>query len=215
LELRVDGTQASVHRPGQSVTGVVWWTLASPILLLPRRRRRRVLLLGLAAGSVARAVRALDPGAEIVGVELDPEVVRLARRHFHLDDLGVEVVLADALEYLRRERRLFDLVVEDLFVGPSRSVRKPEGLVDEGYPLIPRRVRPGGCVVANTIHEMPAIVRALRPFGHRIVSLDVRRHWNRIVAWGRDLPPPTTLRGILAARPETARLLPHLSLRSR
>jgi hypothetical protein len=70
LELRIDGTQASVHRPGGALTGVVWWALASPLLLLPRRRRRRVLRLGLAAGSVARAVRALDPGSEIVGVEL-------------------------------------------------------------------------------------------------------------------------------------------------
>ena len=32
LELRIDGTQASVHRPGRSLTGVVWWALASPIL---------------------------------------------------------------------------------------------------------------------------------------------------------------------------------------
>ena len=105
LELRIDGTQASVHRPGGALTGVVWWALASPILLLPRPRRRRVLLLGLAAGSVGRAVRALDPNAEIVGVELDREVVRLARRHFGLDRLGIEIVVGDALEFLRRDRR--------------------------------------------------------------------------------------------------------------
>jgi spermidine synthase len=215
LELRLDGTQASVHRSDHSLTGVVWWALACPILLVPGRRRRRVLLLGLAAGSVARAVRTLDPEAEIVGVELDHEVVRVARRHFGLDDLGVEVVLADALEHLRRERRLFDLVVEDLFVGPSRSVRKPGGIVDVGYPLMRRCLRPGGYLTANTIHEMPAIVRALGPFEGRIVSLDVRGHWNRIVVCGRDLPPPTALRRTLASRPETVRLLPHLSLRSR
>jgi len=103
-----------------------------------------VLLLGLAAGSVGRAVRALDPDAEIVGVELDREVVRLARRHFGLDGLGIELVVGDALEFLRTERRRFDLIVEDLFVGPSRSVRKPEWLLGEGYPLIRRRLRRGG-----------------------------------------------------------------------
>ena len=169
LELRIDGTQASVHRPGRALTGVVWWALASPILLLPPNRQRRVLLLGLAAGSVGRAVRALDPGAEIVGVELDREVLRLARLHFGLDRLRIEVVVGDALEYLRRERRRFDLIVEDLFVGPSRSVHKPDWLLGEGYRLIRRRLRPGGYVVSNTIHEMPAIVRAMRPLGGRIV----------------------------------------------
>jgi spermidine synthase len=213
LELRIDGTLASVHRPGHALTGVVWWALASPVLLLPRNRPRRVLLLGLAAGSVGRAVRALDPDAEIVGVELDREVVRLARQHFDLDRLRVELVIGDALEYLRHEQRRFDLIVEDLFVGPSRSVHKPEWLLGEGYRLIRRRLRRGGYVVSNTIHEMPDVVRAMRPVGGRIVSLDVRGHWNRVTVCGRDLLPPRAVRRALAARPETARILGHVALR--
>jgi spermidine synthase len=215
LELRIDGTQASVHRPGRALTGVVWWALASPILLLPQNRPRRVLVLGLAAGSVGRALRALDPDAEIVGVERDREVLRLARRHFGLDDLGIRLVIGDALEHLRRERRRFDLIVEDLFVGPVRSVRKPDWLLDEGYRLIRRRLRPGGYVVSNTIHETPAIVRAMRPIGGRVVSLDVRGHWNRVAVCGRQLPAPRELRRVLATTPATFRILPRVALRTR
>jgi SAM-dependent methyltransferase len=215
LELRIDGTQASVHRPGGALTGVVWWALASPVLLLPRTRRPRVLLLGLAAGSVARALRALDSDAEIVGVELDRDVVRLARSHFDLDRLRLELVVGDALEFLERDRRRFDLIVEDLFVGKSRCVRKPDGLLGEGYRLIRKRLRPGGYIVSNTIHEMPAVVRALRPFGGRIVSLDVRGHWNRITVCGRDLPSARVLRKALASRTETSRMLRRVALRSR
>ena len=215
LELRIDGTQASVHRTGGALTGVVWWALASPILLLPRRRRRRVLLLGLAAGSVGRALRALDSTAEIVGVELDREVVRLARRYFGLDCLGIELVVGDALEFLRHDRRRFDLIVEDLFVGPSRSVRKPDWLLGEGYRLIRKRLRPGGYVVSNTIHEMPAIVRAMRPIGGRIVSMQVRGHWNRVTVCGRDLPTAGALREALRAHPGTGRLLGQVALRRR
>jgi len=215
LELRIDGTQASVRRPGRALTGVVWWALASPILLLPQDRPRRVLLLGLAAGSVARALRALDPEAGIVGVELNAEVLRLARRHFDLDRLRVELVIGDALEYLRRERRRFDLIVEDLFVGPSRSVRKPEWVAGEGYRLIRRRLRPGGYVVSNTIHETPAIVRAMRAFGGRVVSIEVRGHWNEVLVSGRDLPPPRAVRNALAARPGTSRILGRIAVRRR
>ena len=215
LELRIDGTQASVHRPGGALTGVVWWALASPILLLPRTRRPRVLLLGLAAGSVARALRALDSDAEIVGVELDRDVVRLARSHFDLDRLHLELVVGNALLFLKRDRRRFDLVVEDLFVGKPRCVRKPDWLLGEGYRLIRKRLRPGGYVVSNTIHEMPGVVRALRPFGGRIVSLDVRGHWNRITVCGRDLPSARVLRRALASRAETSRMLRRVALRSR
>ena len=212
LELRIDGTQASVHRPGRALTGPVWWALASPILLLPRGRPRRVLLLGLAAGSVARALRALDTAAEIVGVELNPEVLRVARRHFDLDRLGVELVVGDALEYLRRERRRFDLIVEDLFVGKARSVRKPEWVTREGYRLIGRRLREGGYVVSNTIHETAEIARAMWCLGGRVVSLDVGGHWNRILVCGPGLRPRDLRRRLQAGHPELARRLGRGSL---
>jgi spermidine synthase len=212
LELRIDGTQASVHRPGRALTGPVWWALASPVLLLPRDRPRRVLLLGLAAGSVARALRALDAEAEIVGVELNPEVLRLARRHFELDRLDVELVVGDAIEYLRRERRRFDLIVEDLFVGTARSVRKPEWVTGEGYRLVGRRLRKGGYVVSNTIHETADVARAMRPLGRRIVSLDVAGHWNRILVCGPGLRPRDLRRRLGAGHLELARRLGRGSL---
>jgi spermidine synthase len=196
------------------VTGVVWWALAAPIVLLPPGRRR-VLLLGLAGGSVARAVRALEPQAEIVGVEHDAEVVRMARQHLGLDRLNVELAMGDALDFLRRDRRRFDLIVEDLFVGASRSVRKPDWLLERGYPLFGSRLRGGGIVVSNTIHEMPGIVRAMRPLGGPVVSLDVRGHWNRIVVCGHGLPAPGRMRRVLGEHAPLAAVLPRLAIRTR
>ena len=215
LELRVDGTLASVSRPGRALTGIVWWALAAPVLLLPPGRRQ-VLLLGLAAGSVARALRRLDPGAHLVGVERDREVLRVAREAFDLDALRLEVVVDDALAWLRREQRRFDMVVEDLFLGPARSVHKPEWLAGEGYRLIRQRLRRGGLLVSNTIHEMPQIVRSASPLG-RVLSLDVRDYHNRIVVAGRRLPEPREVRRRLAASPEPAiaRMLRRLSIRRR
>ena len=213
LELRVDGTLASCRRPGGALTGTVWWALAAPILLLPRAGTRRVLLLGLAAGSVGHALRALDPQAEIVGVERDAEVLRLARRHFGLGRLRLELVEGDALEYLKRERRRFDLIVEDLFVGPSRSVHKPEWLLGEGYDLIRGRLRQGGIVVSNTIHETMGVVGAMRPLAAPVVWFDVHGHWNRIVLSGRDLPPPRHISRTLRACPLLARAARCFSIR--
>ncbi len=213
VELRVDGTLASFRSTSGEATGPVWWALAAPVVLVPRKRPR-VLLLGLGAGSVAGAVRALAASAEIVGVERDRDVLRAARRHFDLDRPRVEVVAEDAFDYLRRERRRFDLVVEDLFVGSVRRVRKPDGLLEAGYPLIGRRLAEGGFAVSNTIHESPAVVRAMRSFGSRVVSMDVHGHWNRVVLGGRDVPAPRDLRRCLAAAAWVARVLPRLSVRA-
>src|SRR5688572_11039235 len=79
---------------------------------------RSVLALGLGAGSLVHLLRRdhrID--APIVGVEVDGEVLRLARAHFRLDAwLALDVVHADATAFVAANRRTFDLVVVDLFV---------------------------------------------------------------------------------------------------
>jgi spermidine synthase len=190
----------------------VWDALAAPLLTLDSKRAR-VLLLGLGGGSVARVVRALLPGARIVAVEKDREVVSVARRRLGLGALGLEIVMDDALHYLRRERRLFDAVIEDLMVGTNRTVRKPDGLV-ERYDLVARRVSRGGVLVVNTIHETPRMVRVLEARRGTLVSLAVRGYYNRILALGpRSLRAPA-LRARLGAHPLLAPALTVLSLRT-
>lgn len=141
-------------------------------------------------------------------------MIRLAKRHLGLKNLDIELVVDDALRYLTRERRKFDLIVEDLFIGRSQSVRKPPGLLDEGYRLIAKRLRPGGFVSSNTIHEGPAVARAMQPLGN-LLSLEVRGHWNRILVCGRRVPGASELRRLLEAHGGFDRILPQLSVRSR
>lgn len=161
------------------------------------------------------ALRVLAPEIEVVGVERDSGVIDAARRHLELDRLDLELVTRDARDFLEQSRRTFDLIIEDLFVGPSRSVRKPGWLLEEGYPRIWKSLRPGGLVSANTIHEMPALVRTVRAFREPVVSLDVRGHWNRIVVCGSGLPEPRDLRRHLRQHPALAPVLGTLAVRRR
>jgi spermidine synthase len=179
--LRVDGSFASFYTPGRAATGPVWDALAAPLLLLPPRRRRSVLLLGLGGGSAARLVRVLAPDARIVGVEIDPEVVRVARRWFDLDALDLEVVVSDALPYLREAARgTHDAVIEDIFVGRGRAVRKPEWLLSEGLTLAARRVARGGLLISNALDEAASVSRALAARFPQTLRIDVEDYDNRI-----------------------------------
>ena len=163
---------------------------------------------------MARALRAVDPLAEIVGVDSDPHVLRLGRRRFGTDRLRLEVVAEDALQFLRRERRRFDLIVEDLFVGSLRSVRKPAGFLGEGYRLMHHRLSPRGVMVSNTIHETPAVLGALRRLGGRTLKLGVCGHWNRIVVWGRDLPRASEFRRLLRDHGGFGELMSRVAVRT-
>lgn len=212
LELRVDGTLASNHPAGPGGAGPVWDALALPALALPPARRRSFLILGLGGGSVARVLRSLAPAATIVGVEIDPDVVAAARARLGLDALGVDVVVGDALSVLRAERRRFDLVVEDAFVGPTRTIRKPDGFPEPLLALAARRLARGGLLVSNTIHEGPDVAAALRAHAPALLAIHVRGYWNRILVAGPGLDA-AALRRAAAAEPVLARSLPALSIR--
>src|SRR5262245_44088647 len=205
--LRIDGTFASSYTPGATLAGPVWDALAASLAWLPPGRRRSVLVLGLGGGSAARVVRALAPGARIVGVERSAEVVRAARRHLGLDRLGVEVVVADARTYLERARARFDLVLEDVFVGSGRAVHKPEWLPLPGLALARRRVARGGLLVTNALDDAPASARALAGLFPARVRIAIEEWDNRILVGG---PPGLDAPGLRAAIADDRLLAPTL-----
>src|SRR5262245_2635940 len=178
--LRIDGSFASTWQPGRATTGSVWDALACALLALPPPQRRCVLLLGLGGGSAARVVRAVAPRARIVGVEIDPEVVRLARRWFDLDALGVEVVVDDAAAFLERTRRRFDAVLEDVFVGDARRLRKPPGFPEPALDHVRRALRPRGVVACNTLDESAAVRDALAARFRRLARVAIDDYDNQI-----------------------------------
>lgn len=179
--LIVDETFASLHRDDGPATGCVWDAIAAPALLLAGQRRPRVLVLGLGGGSAARIVRAILPDAELVGVELDPDVVEAAQAHFGLDDLDVELHVEDALRFLRADRRRHDLVLEDVFVGHGDDVHKPDWIPHPGHDLVRRRLRPDGVLVSNTIDEHRTVEAALAAGFGSVVRIDVEDYDNRVL----------------------------------
>jgi len=213
-QLRIDGTFASCYRPGSVLAGPVWDALVAPLAWLPASRRNRVLILGLGGGSAARAARALAPRARIVGVEMDAGVVRAARRHLGLGELGVEVVVADAEAYLARARGRFDLVIEDVFVGSGRRVRKPDWLPEPGLELAARRVAPGGILATNSLDDFAESAAALARLFPARVAIAIDGWDNRILVAGSRALSARRLRAALAADPLLAPTLARLALRT-
>ena len=212
--LVIDGTFASWWSRDGKATGSVWDALVAPLLALPAARRRSVLILGLGGGSAARLVRTIAPRAHVLGVEFDRDVIRAARRHFDLDALDVEVVCDDARAVLVRERRRFDLVIDDVFVGRGRNVRKPDWLPIPYLALAAKRVAAGGVLVSNSIDEAPAVRSAMRSLYAAPLVLSVRDYDNRIYAGSTRALDARALRAAVKADPTLASALAKLSVRA-
>ena len=219
--LVVDETFASFYRPGEIATRCVWDAIAAPLLWLAPKRRRRILILGLGGGSVARLARAMAPEAEIVGVELDAEVVRLARAHFELDRLGLRVELADAREWLAGQMRAgaragrFDAVLEDVFIGRGDAVCKPDWIPQPAHVQATALLAQGGVFVSNTLDEHARVAAGLRASFANLVEIQVVDYDNRVLVAGGDGLTGTSLRRAVAQSPILRGSLPILSFRTR
>ncbi len=213
-ELIVDGTFASWYNPDSAATGSVWDALVAPVLSLPPRRRKRFLILGLGGGSAARLIRALAPDAKIVGVELDEGVIKAARQEFGLDRLGVEVVQADGRDFLKQDRRRYDLVIDDIFIGKRERVRKPLWMLKWGVSAAAARVAKGGVLSCNTIGETRQVSKILRENFPSLLRLEIEDYENRILAAGNSPLSGRELRTQLFQENLFESVLPRLSLRS-
>jgi spermidine synthase len=213
-ELFVNESCSSWYDETTPITGSVWEALAAPLLLLEIARRRRILILGLGGGSTARLLRAMAPDALIVGVELDREVIRAARRWFDLDGLEVEVVHGDAWEVLSNERRRFDLVIEDVFLGPTTELRKPDWLPLPGLERAARLLNRDGLLVSHAIGEWREVQEAFAGLCPSMVRIDIEGHHSRVYVGGPGAISGACLRAAVHRDPVLAPALLHLSFRS-
>ena len=81
-------------------------------------RPARVLMVGLGGGTFTTLVHRALPGASVDAVEIDPVVVEAARAWFDLrEDARYRVHVADAADWLRRDRGAYDYVLLDAYAG--------------------------------------------------------------------------------------------------
>jgi len=108
-------------------------------------------ILGLGAGTCARALSAHHPGARMVGWELDPAIVELARRHFGVDEMEragtLRVEIGDAFAMCARDAESFDGLIVDCFDENSTVVACLRER--ETWEALAKKLKPGGRVMAN------------------------------------------------------------------
>jgi spermidine synthase len=126
--LYTDGVFHSQYNPRRGLTGNVWDLLSLPSFFLVPWQLQRALVLGVGGGTVIRQLRQWYPTLQVTGIELNPTHLYIARRFFDLDDPAVNLIEADAIDWVQcYDGPPFDLIVDDLFFEdegePCRAVR--------------------------------------------------------------------------------------------
>ena len=118
-----------------------------------------ILLLGGGGFSYTKHVLASRSDITMDVVEIDPAIVRLARRHLYLDRLErlllmegrldhLEIFIEDGVDHLKSSEASHDVIINDTFTG-ARAVLE---LLDEtAIGLVKDHLRDGGMFLSNFV----------------------------------------------------------------
>ena len=153
ISARRAASEQSAIEPGNPRAVPVEYVRYALLGLAHHGRPRRVLMVGLGGGTFTTLVHRALPDTTVDAVEIDPVVVAAARAHFGLrEDARYRVHVADAADWMARDRGSYDFVLLDAYAGEGI----PAALASEAFFRASRGGwRPGG-VVAINIAEMQA-----------------------------------------------------------
>ena len=114
---------------------------------------KRVLFMGLGGGTGPKSFLATYPEVRIEVVEIDPMVVKVARKYFHVpNDRRLRIATADARAYIRRARGTYGAIMLDAYASGPRGGYIPYHLAtQEFFQIVYDRLVNGGCLVYNVI----------------------------------------------------------------
>jgi spermidine synthase len=159
--------------------------------LLFAPRPRRVLLVGLGGGSLAKFIYHRMPQTAIEVLEVNPDVVSLARRYFQLPpaDERLEIRVCDGGQFMARPGAAYDAILVDGYDGD----RLVEELSSRAFfSACLKRLAPGGMAAVNLwgsdrrFDEYLGRIEAEFPAG--TLCLPAEKPGNIIVFGFRDAP---------------------------
>ena len=134
----------------------------------------QVLILGYGGGSAAQIIHdEINADAQIIGVELDSEVVALTEKYFYKN--GVKLIAENAFQYVERavkQEWQYDVIIIDLFIDYNIP-----SFTDDFWLQLKQLLNHEGVVVLNTLLEE----KAFENLGEEIRSYGfITQAWNEI-----------------------------------
>lgn len=96
-----------------------YWARAAEEISKRLAQPKSALVIGVGGGTILRLLAQKFPDLAIIGVELDPEIVAVAKKFFDLDQISnLTIIVGDGATYVRDYRGdKFDLVLIDAYLG--------------------------------------------------------------------------------------------------
>ncbi len=109
---------------------------------------KKILMVGLGGGAITRYINMFMPSVDITNVELDRDVIRLAKKYFGIKESeNYRIIESDGRIYLKQNMDTnYDIVILDAFRGGYIPFHL---LTKEYFSLIKEHLNMNGCVALN------------------------------------------------------------------
>jgi spermidine synthase len=107
----------SAYRADRVLSGGIWDLFLIAPYFASKESPRNVLMIGLAAGTVARAYSEIYPAIPIDGVELDPAIIAVGQTYFAMTQPNLNAIAGDGRAFLRRAGE-YDVIAIDAYRQP-------------------------------------------------------------------------------------------------
>lgn len=150
--LYTNGVFHSQYNPGKPLSGGIWDLLMLPVFFSDPGKIKRVLVLGVGGGTVIQQLRRYSGVKKIVGVELNPIHILVARKYFGVSKSFAELHHADAVQWLKNYHGpSFDLIIDDLFGDKDGEPLRAVPASASWMSLLAKRLNRDGILVMNFI----------------------------------------------------------------
>lgn len=108
----------SVYYPNTIRLGGYWDLFLVTPYLTAQAPPTSLLVIGLAAGTVTKQFAQVYPNIKMDGIELDPEIVRVGRELFEMNEPNLNVIVDDGRAALRKNNTQYDVIIVDAYRQP-------------------------------------------------------------------------------------------------
>lgn len=184
LRFERSGARQSIGKPSEPEYLGFAYTKVAFVGLALTREPSRILVVGVGGGTMPRFLRKYYPNATIDAVDIDPEVVHVAREYFGFkEDDRLRAHVGDGRKFVERVREPYDVIFLDAF--GTRNV-PPHLTTVEFMRAVRKAVKPTGVVVGNIWGRGPnplydSMVRTYQEVFDDLYILDVFGTSNKIL----------------------------------
>jgi spermidine synthase len=110
---------------------------------------KKMLIVGLGGGSIPKKVQKEFPNIEIDAVEIDPEVIKMAKEFFNVKETNnLHIHAQDGRLFLTRTSNQYDIILLDAYFTDAMPFHLT---TKEFFELAQKKLTPNGIIVANLI----------------------------------------------------------------